>query len=385
MSIVKLNNKIVKLNGKIVTMTVPSETVADYDGNIYDVVTIGTQKWTAQNLKTTHYNDGTPIPQISNYNDWFLPSKDELLVMHDELYLYSIGSLLAAYYVSSSEQDAPYDVDYIWLYDMLNGVYGGALKSEYGTGRLVRAIRAFTSVSPSYNLRDIGPAGGWIFWKSGNDYLEAAPTNLPYDALLQWSNIINAAVGTGTAVGTGQANTTAIISQVGHTNSVAKLCDDLTSDMLWGQDINGAYCYYSNDVLNKPVYGGLYNWYCVDNVHGLAPTGWRVPSNTDWTTLTTYLGGTSVAGGKLKEVGTTHWASPNTDATDDYGFTVLPGGYRHHSNGGFSDIFNQAVFFSSTSRDATRAWDRILGRDGAYCVTWDGYKRYGYSIRFIKN
>lgn len=87
------------------------------------------------------------------------------------------------------------------------------------------------------------------------------------------------------------------------------------------------YCWFNNDFANKETYGALYNWYTV-NTCRLCPTGWHVPSDGEWTTLTTYLGGVSVAGGKLKETGTAHWLSPNTGATNETGFTGLPGGYR---------------------------------------------------------
>src|SRR5574344_54019 len=99
---------------------------------------------------------------------------------------------------------------------------------------------------------------------------------------------------------------------------------------------------------NYNTYGVLYNWPAAMNgaassttnpsgVQGVCPTGWHVPSDAEWTELTDYLGGASVAGGKLTETGTTHWNSPNTGATNETGFTALPGGYRF-SNGAFNGI-----------------------------------------------
>ena len=89
--------------------------------------------------------------------------------------------------------------------------------------------------------------------------------------------------------------------------------------------------YGHNQVKREPLsglgYGLLYNWYAASDAN-FATSGWHVPSYTEWTTLITYLGGSSVAGGKLKETGTVHWASPNTGATNESGFTGLPGGYR---------------------------------------------------------
>jgi uncharacterized protein (TIGR02145 family) len=152
------------------------------------------------------------------YNDWFLPSKDELNAMYTELHLHGVGSFDGSPYWSSSENDATIT----WLQTFSDGSQSGTNKN---VALKVRACRAFTSIT-NYNLRDIGQVGGLVFWKSGNDYLEAAPTNQSSGCV--WSNIDSVAVGTtGTAIGTGQANTTAIINQAGHTDSAAKLCDDL--------------------------------------------------------------------------------------------------------------------------------------------------------------
>jgi len=100
--------------------------------------------------------------------------------------------------------------------------------------------------------------------------------------------------------------------------------------------LTGAYCEYDNDVNNVAVYGRLYNWYAVNDSRYIAPVGWHVPSDAEWLTLVDYLGGDTVADGKMKEIGTTHWVSPNTGATNESGFSALPGGYRDY--GGNSDM-----------------------------------------------
>ena len=97
---------------------------------------------------------------------------------------------------------------------------------------------------------------------------------------------------------------------------------NITDNTSWAALTTGAYCDNINTPSISTTYGRLYNWYAVDNNAGtkvasnggknVCPTGWHVPSDAEWTTLTTYLGGESVAGGKLKETGTTHWQSPNT-------------------------------------------------------------------------
>jgi uncharacterized protein (TIGR02145 family) len=161
-----------------------------------------------------------PVQHI--FDDWFLPSKDELRAMYDELYLFGVGGFTGAVYKSSTEDSYFGSPD--TQADGINfpaGFFGPYAKS---LSQYVRACRAFTTTTV-YSLRGIGPAGGLIFYINGDDYLEAAPVDCANSV---WSNINNVAIGTtGTAIGTGQANTTAIIGQVGHTTSAAKLCDDL--------------------------------------------------------------------------------------------------------------------------------------------------------------
>jgi uncharacterized protein (TIGR02145 family) len=103
-----------------------------------------------------------------------------------------------------------------------------------------------------------------------------------------------------------------------------------------------AYCVYDNDMdKHKMIYGNLYNWYVV-NMGKLCPAGWHVPTHDEWTALSVYLGGESVAGGKLKETGTIHWKSSNDGATNESGFTALPGGIRN-LYGNFVNIVPRAI------------------------------------------
>ena len=134
---------------------------------------------------------------------------------------------------------------------------------------------------------------------------------------------------------------------------------EVTDPTAWTALTTGAWCYYNNDSANGSTYGKLYNWYAVNDSRGLAPTGYHIPTDTEWSTLTTCLGGESVAGGKMKETGTTHWASPNQDATNTSGFTSLPGGYRYY-DGTFYDVGNHGLWWSSTQHDAPYAWGRYL-------------------------
>jgi len=127
----------------------------------------------------------------------------------------------------------------------------------------------------------------------------------------------------------------------------------VTDYTAWANLNTGARSWYSNDSTTYEYpYGNLYNWYAVSSNKGICPSGWHVPTDTEWNTLTTYLGGSSIAGGKMKSVGTSYWNSPNTSATNESGFTSLPGGYRLDV-GSFYNIRNSAFFWSATESDGS--------------------------------
>ena len=145
------------------------------------------------------------------------------------------------------------------------------------------------------------------------------------------------------------------------------------------------YCWYANDKETYGnTYGALYNWFAVADAKGLCPTGFHVPTDEEWTTLITFAGGDAVAGGKLKEEGTTHWTTPNTGATDDYDFKALPGG-RRSDEGYFWYIGTGTRWWSSTQFDATYAWSRDAAYDNASVQRDFKTKTYGMSIRCIKD
>jgi uncharacterized protein (TIGR02145 family) len=157
----------------------------------------------------------------------------------------------------------------------------------------------------------------------------------------------------------------------------------VTDPNVWKTLTTGAWCYYKNDASNNATYGKLYNWYAVKDTRGLAPSGYHVPSDAEWTTLTTYLGGESVAGGKIKETGTVHWISPNTGAINSSGFTGLPGGWRY--DGGYINIRFDGIWWSSTEYDGTKAYRMFLTYN--YAGTYrGGYSKVsGYSVRCARD
>ena len=155
----------------------------------------------------------------------------------------------------------------------------------------------------------------------------------------------------------------------------------------WQQAVENkqpAWCYYDNDPANGKIYGKLYNWYAVSDWRGLAPEGWRIPSDADWSKLVELLGDREVAGGKLKSTDTTYWKSPNTAATNETGFTALPGGYRTNL-GHFYTIGFNGNWWSATEDDATGAWDRSLNYDNSTVISYDDNKELGLSVRCVRD
>ncbi len=147
------------------------------------------------------------------------------------------------------------------------------------------------------------------------------------------------------------------------------------------------YC-YNNDLANCDIYGGLYLWdeimqySTTPGSRGICPTGWHLPTDDEWTSLTTYLGGESIAGGKMKETGTTHWSSPNTGATNSSGFTALPGGYWD-SNGGFTNNINLYSFWWTSSQTSLTAWKRFLNYNTTEVNRGIATKECGFSARCL--
>lgn len=162
---------------------------------------------------------------------------------------------------------------------------------------------------------------------------------------------------------------------------------NITENTTWGDMPTGARCYYNNDsAVNASVYGALYNWFTVNDSRNICPTDWHVPTDAEWTILSDYLGGEDVAGGKMKEIGNTHWLGTNTGASNESGFTALPGGYRPHDDGIFADIGEFGYWWSATEYNANSAWDRNVytGSAAIYPYYNDG-KGYGFSVRCLRN
>ncbi len=170
----------------------------------------------------------------------------------------------------------------------------------------------------------------------------------------------------------------------------------VTNPAAWNNLTTGAWCYYKYDSSNGPIYGKLYNWYAVVGIYDatslndsslrkqFAPQGWHVPSDEEWTILTDYLGGNSVAGGKMKEIGTTLWVDPNRGATNSSSFKGLPGGFNY-PDGIFSDQGFNGYWWSTTEANTTDAYDLFANYYSEAAFRGYQSKAFGLSVRCIKN
>lgn len=163
--------------------------------------------------------------------------------------------------------------------------------------------------------------------------------------------------------------------------TVIPLTEDGTS---WSDLITPGYCWYNNDEASfKTEYGGLYNGYAV-STGKLCPVGWHVPGKGEWQILRDFLGDSITVGGKLKEAGTTHWLSPNTGADNSSGFTGRGAGVRYFEST-FSSVLSYTSFWSASSTDNDELWFTGLYYAGANFITDHRSKKYGFSVRCLKD
>src|SRR5690554_1863098 len=293
---------------------------------------------------------------------------------------------------------------------------GGNITSDGGATVTVRGVCWSTNQTPTISdnkTTDGTGAGNFVSSISGltantTYYVRAYATNsngTAYGSAMSFTTQEGSSGSTFTDPRDGKVYQTVVIGdQVWMAENLAYLPSvNMVAD--GSEDAAGSYYYvYGYDGTNVAdakatdnyaTYGVLYNWTAAmdgeassstnpSGIQGVCPAGWHLPSDAEWTELTNYLGGTSVAGGKLKETGTTHWNYPNTGATNETGFTALPGGLRY-GGGTFFGIGDYGTWWSATEGSAANAWDRGMSNDGSG-VYRDGYnKEVGFSVRCVRD
>ena len=431
----------------IITLTTEiGDALIDKDGNVYTTITIGAQKWIVENLRTTTYADDAAIANITVDGTWELDTTgaycwyDNDEVTYDDyspLYnWYAVNNASGLVYlerggVEETGWRVPTKTDFDNLIAALGGqtVAGGKLK-EIG---LAHWLTPNTGATDEFGFSLLG--GGYreldgsfyfindrtLLWSStpyefapdmqsyyAIAYSSTATAESPAVTLIQGYGLSVRLVKDVPLVGLadkdGNIYTTVTIGTQKWTVEnlrTTTYADDsaivnLTDDGDWIADTTGAYCYYDNDEATYgDDYGVLYNWYAVDNIRGLAylerdgveEAGWRVPTASDFATLSAYLGGAPVLGGKLKEAGLDHWLTPNTGATNETGFTALPCGYRDSTDGSFSNITINCHIWTSTEDaffgDALLV--SMIYSNGGANVNYALEKTMGYTVRLVKD
>ena len=281
---------------------------------------------------------------------------------------------------------------------------GGEITSDGGAAIITRGIVWSTSTEPTIDLSTKTTNG------SGKGSFSSIITGL--NATTTYYVRAYATNSTGTSYGIAVSFTTAapdipptttIGTQTWTTKNldVSTYSDGTTIPQVgaveWANLTTGAWCYYENYSAGyATTYGKLYNWYAVVGIWDetsktdltqrkkLAPTGWHIPSDDEWTTLISYLGGREIAGGKMKETGTSHWTSINTDATNSSGFSGLPGGGRYNFSS-FSGIGYSGNWWSSSERETAGAWYLTLNYHPGIVERDFNSKDLGFSVRCLKD
>ena len=163
----------------------------------------------------------------------------------------------------------------------------------------------------------------------------------------------------------------------------------VTDNDQWFNLTSGAYCNYNNDTANVALYGRLYNWYAAVDSRNIAPEGWHVPTDDEWQELVEFLGGDTLAGGKMKGTGTIEggdglWYEPNKGATNESGFSALPAGGRTYDVA--TDVAGSYAYFWSTKNyHHWYGWHRYLYYNNAEVYRYNYYNQFGFSVRCIKD
>ncbi len=407
-----------------------------FDDDEYSLVEIRDQCWFAENLKTTHYADGTSIPELTAAEDWsnatigarsaFANDSANLSTVG---YLYNWSAVNDAAGLCPSGWHVPTDAEWTALTDFLGGEATAGAK-----------LKSAPSDSPGWDGTNAtgfsGLPGGdrngfyGYFDNSNSGYWWTATSNSPTTSWFRllgtdFVGVYRAAVtnsygnsirclkdasdeGTADEDATNEeppslSDPTCASSSIefdGQSYNVVQVgtqcwfkenlrttqyanglpIPQVTEPASWTTAQEGARVAYSNDSTGLATNGYLYNGFAVNDESGLCPAGWRVPSDADWTTLADALGGNAVAGGKMKSSSSDN---PAWDGTNDSGFQALPTGIRDHFDGAFLNGETDAAWWSSTA-GGSGAWYRKLYANQESLDPFTGFMQFGFSVRCVQ-
>jgi uncharacterized protein (TIGR02145 family) len=367
----------------------------DTDNNNYPVVQIGVQVWMAQNLKATHFNDGTAIPGVIDAHEWAAMNSSAYCWMNNDKYGFKdpYGALYNWYAANSgilcpSGWHVPDENDWTILESYLGGRSwaGGKLKEDGDHWNSPN-----TGAKDTYEFSMIGGGyregqGGGFFELGRGGYLWSAIEENPADGRWRGFSYDNIQMDLGHSIKTTGMSVRCLLDDtppdpgsgtvtdyegniyktvvIGNQKWMAEnlrnthlangqAIPEVTSASVWDTLYTPSYSWRNNDEATyKTPYGALYNWYAV-NAPSLCPFGFHIPSEKDMLTLESFLGGRAISGGKLKEEGLRHWENPNAGASNITGFAMLPGGYREGSGtAGFYELGRGGYLWTSVVENA---------------------------------
>ena len=273
---------------------------------------------------------------------------------------------------------------------------GGANYEIAGTSELLSVPYALNSGNAQNGFESVSPTGDTLYLSNGKWVIIPG---------LSAANEVAESTGTFTDIRDGNIyNFVTIYEQVWMAENL-KYLPSVNNAADGSEHAAGSYYYVygddgidvaaANSTSNYTTYGVLYNWTAAmasstsstanpSKTQGVCPAGWHLPSDAEWTQLIDYLGGASVAGGKLKETGTKHWTSYNPGATNETGFTALPGGKRYFMNN-FESIGYYGSWWSATEYDAERAWGYSLTNSDGVVYRGYSFTELGYSVRCVRD
>gem|GEM_PF-2862826 len=304
---------------------------------------IGSGKFNSDTIIAKCYSGSGAMHACVDYtlggHNWYLPSKEEWLLMYQNLHMKGFGNFAATNYWTSTESDA----NSAWLMRVWNGDQITAIKDNT---TYLRAIHAFGKPF-TCPVKDI----------DGNEY----PTTQIGSQIWMAANLKTERFNDGSPI---------------------PLVIDAPT---WAALSTPAYCWYENDsAAYANPYGAMYNWYVVSNGN-VCPSGWHVPSNAEFETLISLYSGWMVAGGDLKESGYLHWISPNTGATNSTGLTIVPSGNRSSSNGTFFQIGTYCYLHSADVFDTSNSYQYYLFNGSTEIINGNHSKLSGVAIRCVKD